>query len=250
MKALSSRRQSRWPSRAWWLALLVVIGPAGTTVGMAASLSLSSANLTVVRTCVLTAASSTSPVAIDSGVQQASATSNFGTASSANVTSQSPSKNTRIYLKFDLSQCRPAIPTSATVTLATLRLYPTAIPIGTACRTHDLFKVGASWTETGITWNNQPFGPTVNNPATGTRTDAFTVGPSSAGCQNTATGQYVTGWNVTADVQTFVATPSTNFGWMIRDDAEDSGVANTTYSMREHSSGLVQGPQLILTYKT
>jgi hypothetical protein len=232
----------------------MVIGPAGATVGMAASLPLTSANLTVVRTCVLTASSASSAVAIDSGVQQGSPTTNFGTGATATVKSHSTGDNQRIYLDFDLSKCSPAIATSATVTLATLRLYLTGIPGGSACRINDIFKVGASWTETGtgsITWNNQPFGTTTNNPATSSRTDSVTVGPSSASCQNTTTSQYVTtGWNVTADVQSFVATPSTNFGWMIRDDAETSSTGRVaTYSMRDIGDP-AQGPQLILTYKT
>ena len=53
-------------------------------------------------------------------------------------------------------------------------LHELAAACRAVCRTEDLFRVGASWTEAGITWNNQPFGTTVNNPATAQRTSAIT----------------------------------------------------------------------------
>ena len=71
-----------------------------------------------------------------------------------------------------------------------------------------------------------------------------------AGCQNQATGAYVIGGTVTADVATFVAGTATNFGWMIRDDTEGSATTRTaTFSAKELGT-VAQEPQLVITYVT
>src|SRR4029079_13589861 len=96
-----------------------------------------------------------------------------GALATMNVSSASGA-NQRIYLKFDLTGCSPAIPATAVVRLAPLRIYMTAVPA--ACRVLDLFPVTATWGETTLTWNNQPFGTTINNPATRYRTGTLRVG--------------------------------------------------------------------------
>jgi hypothetical protein len=217
---------------------------ARTAIGLAASLNLASQALTPYRTCTITATPASTTTVTDASVRQATATTNFGTVTTNNVASAA-SANRRLYVRFDLASCTPAIPASAIVRLATLRLYVTAIPA--TCRMVDLFRVTAAWTEAGITWNNQPFGATINNPASGSAADTFTIG-IGAGCQNTTTGAYITGVNLTADVAAFVAGTATNFGWMLRDDAEGSITSYTqTYSAKDLGT-LAQAPQLLVTY--
>jgi len=214
------------------------------SVALGAALTSSSKTLTIYRSCALTAYPSSSTTDIDAYVDQA-LNSNQGTATTLSVESAA-SLNRRTYLKFDLTKCNPAIASAANVKLATLRLYVTALPL--SCRTLDIFAVTASWTETNIKWSNQPFGQTINNPASGSRTDSLQVGASP--CTNSTANQYVTGWNVTADVAKFVAGTSTNFGWMIRDDGEGSATAQiATFSARE-AAAVAQAPQLIVTYTT
>jgi hypothetical protein len=183
---------------------------------------------------------------VDSTVQQVQATTNFGATPSVTVSSGT-AINQRIYLKFDLTACSPAIPVAAIVRLATVRLYVTAVP--TACRTLDLFKVTAAWTETVVTWNSQPFGAAINNPATGSRSGSFNVG-STAGCQNLAAGVYVVGGTVTADVASFVSGASSNLGWMIRDDVEGSATTRTATFSAKELGAVAQEPQLVVTYVT
>jgi hypothetical protein len=222
------------------LALLV-----GLSVGRgsAASLSLSSQMLTPYRTCLLSATPTTTASVVDATVKQASATTNFGGATTTIVSSASGA-NQRTYVRFDLSTCSPSIPSTATVRLATLRLYLSAVPA--ACRTIDVFRVTASWTETGLTWNNQPFGTTINNPASGSRTAAIAIG-TPVGCTNQAAG-YVAGGSVTADVAAYVGGSASNFGWMLRDDVEGSATTRTsTFSAKELAS-VGQVPQLVITY--
>jgi len=226
------------------LAAVVAATVLGLGIASAAGLSLTSQKFTPYRTCTLTATPATTTAVTDASVRQGSATSNFGTQTTNNVASSSGA-NRRLYIRFDLSICSPAMPASATVRLATLRMYVTALP--SSCRTVDIFRVTASWTETAITWNNQPFGTATNNPASGAASDTYTAG-TPAGCQNLTASSYIVGAVVTSDVAAFVAGTATNYGWMLRDDVEGSATTYTqTYSAKELAA-VAQAPQLVVTY--
>ena len=244
MTATATRR--RFGSRALVLGALcigVVTGSAFAS-GLAASLSFASGGLTPYRTCTLTATPTTTAVVIDTEVRQANPTTNYGTLTSFLVTS-SGTANRRAYLRFDITACVPAIPSDATIRLATLRLFTTALPA--ECRTHDIFRVTATWTETGITWNSQPFGTSLNNPAQGSRTDAYDIG-TPVGCANRTANAYIVGATVTADVAAFVAGTATNHGWMIRDDVEGSATARSATFSSKQLGNILQTPQLVITY--
>jgi hypothetical protein len=231
-----------------WLRVVAVAGGIllgfGVLTGSAASLSLTSQNFTPYRTCTITATPAATTAVTDTTARQGNPTTNFGALTSLTVSSGN-AVNQRIYLRFDLTVCSPAIPASAIVRLATLRLYMTAAPA--ACRVLDLFPVTAAWVETTLTWNIEPFGTTLNNPPTGSRTGTFSVG-TPAGCQNQAAGAYVVGGTVTTDVASFVAGTVTNFGWMIRDDAEGSATTRTATFAAKELGTVAQEPQLVITY--
>ncbi|MDH4333762.1 MAG: DNRLRE domain-containing protein [Chloroflexota bacterium] len=234
-------------TRTWLRVLLASAGilvGSGVLTGSADSLSLTSQNFTPYRTCTITATPTTTTAVADTTARQGSPTSNFGTNSVIAVQS-GVNLNIRLYIWFDLTRCSPLIPSSATVRLATLRLYMTAAPA--ECRVLDIFRVTASWGETTLTWNNQPFGTAINNPPTASRTGTFSVG-TPVGCQNRATGVYVTGGTVTADVARFVAGSATNFGWMIRDDAEGSATTRASQYSAKEVGTVPQEPQLVITY--
>lgn len=233
----------RW-LRAFAVGAGILLG-VGVLPGSAASLSLTSQNFTPYRTCTITATPTTTTAVTDTTAQQATPAGNFGALTTLTVSS-GVNVNQRIYLRFNLTACSPAIPASATVRLATVRLYMTAVPA--ACRILDLFPPTAAWVETTLTWNNQPFGTTLNNPPTASRTGTFNVG-TPVGCQNQVAG-YVLGGTVTSDVAKFVAGTATNFGWMIRDDTEGSATTRTaTFSAKELGT-VAQEPQLVITYVT
>lgn len=216
----------------------------GSTAALGASISISSKNLTAYSTCYPMPVSTSDTVDADTYVDQTNATTNNGSATSMSIESKS-TVNRRVYISFALTKCSPAIPSTATVRLATLRLWITALP--STCRTYDIFRVQSSWSETGITWNNQPFGTTLNNPASSQAT-AQLVSVGSSTCTTTATG-YVS-FNVTSDVQAFVAGTATNNGWMIRDDAEGSaGTAQTASFASKETNVITEEPQLIVTYQ-
>ncbi len=218
-----------------------VIG-ASLVTGRAASLSYTSQNLTPYRTCTVTATPSSTASVRDAMVSQQSGATNFDTATMDVATSSNDQHRT--YVWFSLTGCSPAIPSTATIRLATLRLYVSTL--ATTCRTIAVFRVGATaWTEAGITWNNQPFGTTINNPALGSATVQFNVG--AATCTNSAVG-YVTGATVTADVAAFVAGTATNNGWMLRDSVEGASPTKTNTFSAKNLGTLAQAPQLVVTY--
>jgi hypothetical protein len=240
-----ARRSSTLITAASLVAGIALIACLSCSSGFAASLSVTPRNLTTLRTCTVTATPSTTTVVTDTHVRQATSTTNYGTQTTMDVASAS-SANRRAYLRFDLGGCSPVIPSSATIRLATLRLYVSTLPA--VCRTMDIFRVTASWTESGITWSNQPFGTTINNPPTASRVDSFNVG-TPTGCENRVAG-YVTGAVVTTDVAAFVSGAATNFGWMIRDDAENSATARTATFSAKNLGTLAQAPQLVISYVT
>jgi hypothetical protein len=227
--------------------LLAVAGVAVAlpiSVGSASSLSLTSQNLTPYRTCVVSGTPTTTTAVADASVRQAAATSNFGTQTTNDVASLLTG-NRRLYIRFDLTVCSPAIPATATVRLATLRMYASALPA--TCETNDVFPVTSTWTEAAITWNNQPFGTTLNNPPTASRTTSFSTG-TLGGCQFTAAG--FTSATVTADVAAWIAGSATNFGWMLRDDTENSAVVRTTTFSAKNLNTPAQVPELVVSYVT
>jgi hypothetical protein len=151
----------------------------------------------------------------DAWVQKNSANTNNGTGATLEVRPNNANIR-RALLHFAL----PAIQSGCVVTAATLRLYATS---STAGLTIDVFRAGAAWTETGVTWNNQP------GPA-GTATTT----PSAAGWQT---------WNVLNHVKGLYK--GSNYGFIVLDASEGSGAGLQQYSSREAGSNK---PQLVLTY--
>jgi hypothetical protein len=221
-----------------YVAVAVMLAP---SIGVADTVTLGTKTLTVFRTCILTATPSTTTTVSDAAVQQNSATSNFGTATTMNVQSLTL-QNQRALLSFDLTKCNPAIPSTASVKTGTLRIYITVVPA--TCRTYDIFRLGTTWSESTLTWNNQPSGTSLNNPPTAQRTSSISAGLTL--CTYTTPNQYVT-FDVKTDVAAFVA-GTTNAGWMIRDDAESSATPMTGTFSTKNADVVAQAPQLIVTY--
>ncbi|MGH2462975.1 MAG: DNRLRE domain-containing protein [Candidatus Limnocylindria bacterium] len=207
-------------------ALMFLMNP---SAGHAAALGISSAYLTAATrtygapvTCTLTAVA-------DSSVDQLLATTNFGTSGVLNV-SPSAASVERVFVRFDLTACSPAMPADALVQSAQLRLT-TASPV-LATVTIEMRSVSASWTEAGVTWNTQP---AVAGSVT-----------SSAGVTLGQAAGTVISWTATSDVQSFVTGATTNFGFRLSDSAEGAvGGVILSFSSREAASGQ---PQLVVTY--
>lgn len=204
--------------------VLVVLGLVlAGSVAWAAGTSVSSQKLTVDAPTVC----SINPDA-DTYVDEASASSNFGTASSLSVTSLLAG-NERGLVHFDLSTC--SIPSGAEILSGRLRMYLSSAP--DLDRLHGAHRVTASWTETGVSWNDQP---------------SF-AGTASATVGTGAVDGVTLEWDVTADVADFVAGTATNHGWLVKDTLEGDAVGMTgTYSSREHGT-TGERPVLAVTYR-
>jgi hypothetical protein len=197
----------------------------GLVTGSAAGLSLSSQKLTVWKsaTTVPVCASpgnQTITTNRDAYLDQADANKNLGTGvSDLFVMSKSGSDNRRLIVGFTL----PAVPAGCSVTAATLRLNSTS---GVSGRTIDAYRAGGTWTEGGVTWNNQP-------SMAGTAVGA----PSSS-----ATGWRT--WDVLAHVQAMYS--GSNDGFLLRDRTEGTRASpEQKYQSRE---GSPNDPQLVLTF--
>jgi large repetitive protein len=152
----------------------------------------------------------------DSWILQSSASSNYGQDSVLKVDTKSGG-NARALVRFNL----PAIPSGCQVTDAKLRLYASSYKTG---RTLQAIPLAAAWTEANVRWNNQP-------ATTGTAT-------------TTASGSGYREWAVTAHVGGAYA--NGNFGWLIRDNAENGGGLEQGFHSRE--KGTDNPPRLVITF--
>ncbi len=156
-----------------------------------------------------------SPIA-DSYVDQKHPDSNYGSASELKIRSKNSNpENRRAFIRFDFN-----FPAGTTILSANLKLYMKDAPLAT--RTYEARRVLAAWKERdskkdtdGIDWNNQP-------DVTTTVTDSVPSGTSTGWLS----------WNVTSDVQGFVASTFSNHGWRLSDSAENS---ITPYEAKFHS---------------
>ncbi len=91
--------------------------------------------------------------------------------------------------------------------------------------------MSASWTETGITWTNQP---------------AVAASATSSVVTGTTSNVTLT-WAVTADVQAYVDGTANN-GWRIKDLTENSSTARTGQFRSAEYGTASQRPILEITY--
>jgi hypothetical protein len=218
--------------RRWSIAIVVTGLLLGGGVGLAASLGITSSRLTT-STMLATVPISTCTLepSADSYVDQATLQqgSNFGGVTTLQVESSqivAVPTNKRSFVKFDLSSC--SIPAAAAVQSATFSIFLSTAP--NQSRTWNIDRVTASWTETGITWSNQPGATNSTSITTGT-TSNVTLQAS-----------------VTSNVQSFVSGSLANNGWRLIDSVESSStVRNGQFRSREFGT-VAQRPQLVINY--
>jgi hypothetical protein len=153
---------------------------------------------------------------IDSWIDQASASSNFGSDQILKVKRENGNKANRALVRFNL----PAVPSGCTVTGATLRLYAGSATTG---RTLQALRITGTWAENTVRWNNQP----------ATTTPAATTTSASGWNQ----------WTVTSQVQAMYSVA--NHGFMIRFDSEGNPQAEMQFHARNKGS---QHPELRVTF--
>jgi large repetitive protein len=201
------------------LALAAAAGVAGTTVSAFAG-STSNAGNTFAAAASFASCSSpgtvTAAANIDSWIDQASPSNNFGSDQILKVKRETGSKAMRTLMRFNL----PATPAGCAVTGAALRVYAASAATG---RTLQALRINATWAENTVRWSNQP-------ATTGTAATTTTV----AGWNQ---------WTVTSQVQAMYA--GSNFGFLIRFDVETSPVAEMQFHARDKGT---QPPELRVTF--
>lgn len=139
----------------------------------------------------------------------------------------------RNVIQFDLS----SIPSNATITSAKLSLYSNPTPSngnGTAMQGNNasyLQRVTSSWSETTVTWNNQPTTTTTNQVML---------------AQSTSSSQDYLDIDVKALVQDMVTNPATSHGFMIK-LVNESYYASMIFASTDYTNPSVR-PKLVVTY--
>jgi hypothetical protein len=192
---------------------------AGAVPAFAAGLGVSSSSLTAWQSSACTSPGTQTVAAdADSWIEQGSPTSNNGAESVLRVRSQLLGGNRRALARFEL----PALPANCTVTSATLRMYQAT---GGGGRTLQARRVAASWSESTVNWNNQP----------------ATAGTAAS----TTSGVGWRQWTVTTQVAAMYT--SGNYGFLIRDAAEDALLgAEQVLNSRERAPD--NPPGLVVTF--
>jgi hypothetical protein len=153
----------------------------------------------------------------DSWIDQNSASNNFGGDAILKVRSQGPSDNFRALVRFALPTDMPA---GCVIQSATLHLYAAS---WTADHTLEALRVADAWSESLVTWSNQP----------------ATTGAAAT----TASGSGYREWEVTAQVQAMYDTGA-NHGFLMSDAVEGGG-AEQQFHSREKSE---DPPMLVITF--
>ncbi len=156
--------------------------------------------------------------AADSWVNEGDPNKNNGAAGILKVTSKSPANDTRALMRFDL----PALGAGCQVVSATLEAYAAS---ASPDRTIQALRVSAPWTESAVTWNNQP----------------ATTGPAATA----ASGLGTRTWNVTTQVQAMYT--GTNNGLLLRDSVEGNPAGpEQQFHAREKAPD--NPPRVIITF--
>jgi hypothetical protein len=168
--------------------------------------------------CPSPGSSTVNPTA-DSWTDQNAPTQNNGTNADLKVKAKSATEARRTFLKFTLA----TIPSQCALSTAILRLNSNTAQ-GT--RTLDVYRASASWTEAGVTWNNQP-------------------GLAGSPASLTISGTGYKEWNVLSLVQNQYS--GSNDGFVVKDSVEDS--SGTTFEQKfDPRENATNRPELVITW--
>ena len=135
-------------------------------------------------------------------------------------------KRRRALVRFDIP-----LPPFSTINSATLDIYEQAQP-NDPPRTHSVHRMTSDWAQTTVKWGATG-GPSAIAGATATQSVGSKAcvggGNTGAACASnsecpggTCTAKGYKSFDVKTDVQAFVNTPATNFGWMVKDETPTS----------------------------
>jgi hypothetical protein len=225
-----------------------MISPKTSRVALAIASVLSLAALVSARAATITL----HPVA-DTTLEEFSPNSNMGGGTTFVAGGRRQGGRDRALMLFDIFDNLPA---GATINSASLTLSVVGVPSGGFNSTFDLNRILASWGEgNGSDHGGSPAGPnqaTWNNRL-GTSGSPWTTpggdfSPTvSASRAITSFGSYTFGStaNLIADVQSWLTTPGSNFGWLLRSESEARATSIRRFGSRDDA---VNSPSLVISY--
>jgi predicted CXXCH cytochrome family protein len=174
------------------------------------------------------------PSTIDSYIDEANPSSNFGLQSTMKIAS-ALSANQRLLLQFDLSSLQNV----SAFEEAELKLFMNQAP--GASRSYGAYSLQNSWTEAGVTWNSRDGSNNWSSGGGDYNSSATTV--TTTGIQSR---RWLT-WLVTSDIESWYQNPSSNFGWLIKDITENDTGSASFYTKQYNSDTSLQ-PKLEIGY--
>lgn len=172
--------------------------------------------------------------------------SNFGTGLtmvSGGLGVSAGNETRRSLVRFDPT---PAIPSGSTVTSATLTVAVTRVPSTPVSSTFGLSRILQPWSETNATWITRLDVTALWSSAGAAGAEDIAATPSSSVLVGgIASYSFASSSNLVADVQLWVDTPSTNFGWLLISDAEESLWTARHFATRESGAN---GPAVVVEF--
>lgn len=171
---------------------------------------------------------------VDTYLSAASPTSNYGAFERMVVTGyedQGAVNRQRGLVKFDLT----SIPTGTTIQRATLYLYSyDAAQAKGSNGYYGVYPVTTAWAEGSATWNS-PWSSAGGD---------FSTTPDATAAKQTGAGVWYA-FDVTSRVQQWIATPSSNNGWLVK--CTDEMLHNQDYFYQSETSNTGYRPKLVVT---
>jgi hypothetical protein len=189
----------------------------------------------------------------DTTLQEAYPTYNYGDGTSFTAGGRRQGGRTRALLLFDIAG---NIPAGSIINSVSLTLNVTAVPLGGLNSTFDLNRLLASWGEGNgsdhggtpagagqVTWINR-FGSS-GSPWTTSGGDFSSTASASRSIAGVGSYTFASTAGLVADVQGWLSSPASDFGWVLRSESEVSGTTIRRFGSRDSGA---TAPTLTISY--
>lgn len=149
----------------------------------------------------------------------------------------------RAGLRFEVSG---VIPAGATVRSAALTVKVVKVPSGGADSTFELRRILQPWDEATVSWNQRSAADAWSVPGAAAGTDFSATVSATVAVSGLNSYVFTANAGLVADVQAWVDSPGTNFGWMLLSQAEPTGKTARHFGAREALDASV--PALSITF--